>query len=111
MALKAMGYDVASVKVGNVEILYNSEYVGRAITLDEAAFTDGVCKAGNPISVDGAVANTAEAIGILLHDVYEDRPQATVVIGGYINTAVAENHSGVTVEEAARAAMKNVVFC
>ena len=111
MALKAMGYDVANIEVGRVEILYNSEYVARAITLDEAAFAEGVCKAGNPISVDGAVANGASAIGILLHDVYEDRPQATVVIGGYINTAVAQKHSGVTIDEAAKAAMKNVVFC
>lgn len=111
MALKAMGYSVAGVEVGGVEILYNSEYVGRAITLDEASFSDGVCKAGNPISVDGAIANDEDAVGILLHDVHEDRPQATVVIGGYINTAAAQEHSGVTIADEAKTAMKNVVFC
>jgi hypothetical protein len=50
-------------------------------------------------------------MGILLHDVYVERPQATVVIGGYINTAVAEAHSGVTIAVAAKTALKNVVFC
>ena len=110
MALKDMGYKYEAA-FGGVEILYNSDYVGRAITLDEAAFTEGVCKAGKPISVDGAVANSASAIGVLLHDVYEDRPQATVVIGGYINTAVAQKHSGVTIADEAKTAMKNVVFC
>ncbi len=109
MALKEMGYK-NEVNLG-VEILYNSDYVGRAVTLDEGAFAEGVCKAGNPISIDGEVANSADAIGVLLHDVHEDRPQATVVIGGYINTAAAQKHSGVTIADAAKTAMKNVVFC
>ena len=100
MAHAPMGYTRKVVALAP-EILFNSEYVGRAVTLDTASFADGVCKAGTPISAAGAVANTAEAMGILLHDVYEERPQATVVIGGYINTAVAQEHSGVTVAEEA----------
>ena len=92
------------------EILYNAEYVGDAITLDAAAFTAGVCKAGTPISKDGTVANSNAAVGILLHDVYEERPQGTIVIGGYIHTARAQAHSGVTIADAAKSAMKNVVF-
>lgn len=111
MALKGMSYSVGSIAIGDVEILYNSDYVGRALTLDETAFKDGVCLAGNPIAADGTAANTASAIGVLLHDVTEDRPQATVVVGGYINTAKAVAHSGVTIAEAAKTAMKNVVFC
>lgn len=95
----------------SVEILFNSEYVGRALTLDTAAFTDGVCKAGTPIALDGTVANDATAVGILLVDVYEERPQGTVVIGGYIHTARAQDHSGVTIADAAKTALKNVVFC
>lgn len=110
MAHAPMGYTRKVVALAP-EILFNSEYVGRAVTLDTASFADGVCKAGTPISAAGAVANTAEAMGILLHDVYEERPQATVVIGGYINTAVAQEHSGVTVAEEAKTALKNVVFC
>lgn len=110
MAHAPMGYTRNVVALAP-EILFNSEYVGRAVTLDTASFTEGVCKAGTPISAAGVVANTADAMGILLHDVYVERPQATVVIGGYINTAVAEAHSGVTVAEAAKTALKNVVFC
>ena len=110
MAIQKMGYEYAAVADG-VEILYNSEHVGRAVTLDEAAFTEGKCKAGTPISAAGAIANSADAMGILLYDVLQSRPQATVVIGGCINTAVAQEHSGVTVAEEAKTALKNVVFC
>ncbi|MBO4973438.1 MAG: hypothetical protein J6D17_01495 [Bacteroides sp.] len=110
MALANMSFSQRVVE-NSVEILFNSEYVGRALTLDSAAFTDGVCKAGTPIAANGTVANDATAVGILLVDVHEERPQGTVVIGGYIHTARAAKHSGVTVAEAARAALKNVVFC
>lgn len=109
MALANMAVTKNKV-IADVEILWNSEYVGRAITLDEAAFSDGVCKAGTPIGAGGVIANTAEALGVLLHDVALERPQGTIVIGGYINTAVAEDHSGVTITTEAKAAMKNVVF-
>ena len=104
MALEAMGYKTKTVSA-DVEILHNSEFVGDAITLDAAAFTDGVCKAGTPMAAKGA-----DAFGILLHDVDQKRPQGTVVVGGYINTAAAEAHSGVTISEAVKAALKNVVF-
>lgn len=110
MALAEMAVTHSKV-TGDVEILFNAEYVGRAVTLDTAAFTEGVCKAGTPISAVGAVANDASVMGILLHDVYEERPQATVVIGGYIHTERAQAHSGVTVAETAKTALKNVVFC
>lgn len=109
MALEAMGYKTKTVSA-DVEILYNSEFVGDAITLDAAAFTDGVCKAGTPMAAKGTKATGADAFGILLHDVDQKRPQGTVVVGGYINTAAAEAHSGVTISEAVKAALKNVVF-
>ena len=109
MAIQKMGFDVAVS--GGVEVLYNSDYVGKAITLDSAAFTNELCKAGTPIGANGTIANSASALGILLHDVHQARPQGTIVIGGYINTAAAQKHSGVTVAEDAKTAMKNVVFC
>lgn len=109
MAIQNMAFNVAAD--GGVEVLYNSEYVGKGITLDSAAFTEKVCKAGTPISATGTVANSASALGILLHDVHQDRPQGTVVIGGYINTKAAQAHSGVTIADEAKTAMKNVVFC
>lgn len=117
MALESMGYTTTAVG-GDVEILANSEYVGKAITLDTAAFgSDGMCKAGTPIASTGKKAatstttpKTSDALGILLHDVHKERPQGTVVIGGYINTSVAQTHSGVTYDDETKAALKNVVF-
>lgn len=119
MALGSMSYKSTSV-TGDVEILWNSEYVGRALTLDASAFTSGVCKAGTPMAADGKKAATtaaaqdtpasSTAVGILLHDVHDDRPQGTIVIGGYINKAKAQSHSGVTIDATAAAAMKNVVL-
>lgn len=110
MALANMAVNRSSVSP-DPEILYNARYTGKAITLDEGAFADGICKAGTPIGEGGVVANNADAMGVLLHDVYVERPQATIVIGGYIHTARAQEHSGVTIAEAAKDAMKNVVFC
>lgn len=109
MAHEVMGY-VSETIPGNVEILYNSAYVGYAVTLDTSAFTDGVCKAGTPMAASGNKATGSDAAGILLHDVYQERPQGTIVIGGYINTAVAEAHAGITIAEAVKTALKNVVF-
>lgn len=115
MALGTMGFTTQAAG-GDVQILYNSEYVGDAITLDTTAFTDGVCKAGTPLAADGKKAatngttKTSTAFGILLHDVYADRPQGTVVIGGYIDTSVAQTHSGVTYDAETKAALNNVVF-
>lgn len=119
MALGTMGYTRTAVG-GDVEILYNSEYVGDALTLDTTAFTSGVCLAGTPIALTGKIAVTTPATeedpassdvyGILLHDVYSERPIATVVIGGYINKAVAEEHSDVTYDATMMGTLKNVVF-
>ena len=109
MALAEMGYTRAEA-AGGVEILYNSEYVGDAVTLDESAFTEGVCKAGTPVTESGEIASGSDAFGILLHDVPLERPQGTAVIGGYINTAKAEEHSGVTISDSVKDALKNVVF-
>lgn len=117
MALGSMSYKSTAV-TGDVEILFNSAYVGKALTLDATAFTSGVCKAGTPMAADGKKAatsgesgsQTSTAVGILLHDVHDDRPQGTIVIGGYINKAKAQSHSGVTIDAIAAAAMKNVVL-
>lgn len=113
MALGTMKYAEVSASSG-VEILYNSEYVGKALTLDSTAFTSGICKAGTPMAADGKKAttttDTSNAIGILLEDVEESRPVGTIVIGGYINTAKAQAHSGVTVDAPTKTALKNVVF-
>lgn len=119
MALESMGYTGNSV-AGEVEILYKSNYEAEAITLDTTAFTDGVCKAGTPMAKDGkkatttagsgGAASTTTAFGVLLKDVYQDRPQGSVVYFGTINEDVAKSHSGVTIDATMKAAMNNIVF-
>ena len=64
---------------GDVQILKRRPFEGIAATLD---FTDvatknangkKVVKAGTPIGAAGTADNTATVVGILLHDVVEDR--------------------------------------
>ena len=100
---------------GDVEILKRPPFEGVAITLDftnVVAGADGnkVVLAGSPISAEGVVANTADAIGILLHDVDVARPQGTILKKAYINTAVAKAHSGVTIAAAVKTALPMIVF-
>lgn len=101
---------------GDVQILKRKPFEGIAMTLDFSAVTDTtdsgkkVIKAGTPIGKTGVVDNTTTVVGILLHDVVEERPQGTLLKKAYINTAVAEAHSGVTYADAVKAALPMVVF-
>lgn len=101
---------------GDVQILKRKPFEAVPMTLDFAsvtATTDSgkkIVKAGTPIGVAGVADNTATVVGILLHDVTEDRPQATLLKKAYINTAVAQAHSGVTYDAAVKSALPMVVF-
>ena len=100
---------------GDVQILKRIPFEGIPMTLDFTSVTDTVngvkvVKAGTPIGEDGVVDNTATVVGILLHDVTIDRPQGTLLKKAYINTAVAEAHSGVTYDADVKAALPMVVF-
>ena len=102
--------------VGDVQILKRKPFEGIPMTLDftlvESKLANGkkVVKAGTPIGAAGVVDNTATVVGILLHDVTEDRPQGTLLKKAYINTAVAERHSGVTYNAGVKTALPMVVF-
>lgn len=101
---------------GDVQILKRKPFEGIAKTLDFSAVVSTnsngkkIVKAGTPIGANGVVDNTATVVGILLHDVVEDRPQGTLLKKAYINTAVAEAHSGVEYAEAVKSALPMVVF-
>ena len=69
-----------------------------------------IVKAGTPIGAAGVADNTATVVGILLHDVTEDRPQGTLLKKAYIKTEVAKTHSGVTIDQAVKTALPMVVF-
>ena len=79
------------------------------VTITE--FADGVCKAGSPIGADGKIANTADAAGILLYDVYEENPNGSIVKAyATINLANAEANSGLTIAEEVKTTLANVTF-
>lgn len=90
MALGTMGY-TRTVVDGDVEILYNSEYVGDAITLDVSAFTNGVCKAGNGIAKDGKKASvtggTKGTWSVAISTAFAE--DETIVINGVTFTCAA----------------------
>ena len=110
-----MQYEQAEY-VGDVQILNRKPFEAIPITLDFTSVVTKlengkkVVKAGTPIGATGTVDNTATVVGILLHDVTEDRPQGTLLKKAYINTAVAKEHSGVTIEAAVKTALPMIVF-
>ena len=94
----------------NIDLLWHPDHKSRPVTLDYTG-TDGVIKAGTPISAAGAVANNGNAVGILLRDCYDGFHAAgNVVIDGFIRQDVAEEHSGVQLTDDAKRAMSKLVF-
>lgn len=102
--------------VGDVQILKRKPFEAIPMTLDfssvgtKLANGKKVVKAGTPIGSTGVLDNTGAVVGILLHDVTEDRPQGTLLKKAYIDTAVAQEHSGVTIEAAVKTALPMIVF-
>ena len=102
--------------LGDVQILNRKPFEAIPMTLNFSSVSDRlangkkVVKAGTPIGSEGVVDNTGTVVGILLHDVTEDRPQGTLLKKAYIKTSVAQEHSGVTIEHAVKTALPMVVF-
>lgn len=100
----------------DVQILNRKPFEAIPMTLDFSSVSDKlangkkVVKAGTPIGPAGVVDNTGTVVGILLHDVTEDRPQGTLLKKAYIKTEVAKTHSGVTIDQAVKTALPMVVF-
>lgn len=85
------------------------------ITLDDSAFTNGVCKAGNPISAEGKKVNAgtsdAAPIGILLYDVYDENPNGTLVRAfGVVDEANANANASITIAAGVKTALDKLVF-
>ena len=102
--------------LGDVQILKRKPFEGIPMTLDFSGVAETlkngkkVVKAGTPIGSAGTIDNTSTVVGILLHDVTEDRPQGTLLKKAYINKAVAEKHCGVTYDASVKAALPMIVF-
>ena len=116
MARGDMG--VKTYKVGTqTEILNRPSFEGIAITIDFSNVSDTdsdtkekIVKAGTPIDKDGKPQKTTPftgAIGVLLSDVYESRPQGTVLKKAYINHKRVTAHAGITYDDDFVAAMIN----
>lgn len=111
---------IDTLKVGaEEEILNRKEFQAVANTVDFTDVSDTadnglkVVKAGTPVDKDGKPVKStpwANAVGILLHDVYEDRPQTAVLKQAYINTTRAQKNSKLTYDGALAAAL-NLAGC
>jgi len=114
MARGDMTYKSVSIGTGSV-ILNRAEFEGVSMTLDFTNVTDEendkkIVKAGTPIDKSGVPVTATPwtgASGILLDDVYEDRPQGTILTKAYINVTNAQEHSGLTYDGALVTAMVN----
>lgn len=94
----------------NPNILAHPDRIVHSVELDMEA--QETYLAGSPISALGKLANDETAFGILLYDVHKSigGRVGTVVISGYIQQDVAAEWSGITVSDAAKSAMINVLF-
>lgn len=87
------------------------ELIAPVTITDSTLASAGVVKAGSPINADGAIDNTADAVGILLNDVYAENPNGALVKAfATINLANANANSGLTIAEAVKTALPNIVF-
>ena len=119
MARGDMGYNSVDVGLG-VEILNRTKFEGVSMTIDftsntstDAETGEKLVKAGTPIDKDGkAVASTpwTGSVGILLDDVYESRPQGTILKKAYINKTVAQENAGVTYDSTLEGMLPMIVF-
>ena len=119
MARGDMG--VVTQKVNsNVEILNRIPFEGVPMTIDFSGVSDTdaetgekVVKAGTPIDGTGKPQKTTPwtgAVGILLHDVYESRPQGTILKKAYINKTAAQANASVTYDTALEGLLPMIVF-
>ena len=116
MARGDMGVVTQKVNSG-VEILNRIPFEGVPMTIDFSGVSDTdaetgekVVKAGTPIDKDGKPQKTTPftgAVGILLHDVYEGRPQGTILKKAYINHKRVTAHAGITYDAKLVAALVN----
>lgn len=106
MARGDMKFDTLTVG-SEIEILNRKEFEAVAMTVDytgvDAVNGVKVVRAGTPVDKDGKVVGSTPwtgAIGLLLHDAYEEHPQVAVLKVGYVHTGRAQTNSGLTYDAA-----------
>lgn len=85
------------------------------VTLASTAFSNGVCKAGTPITSTGTKAVTSggsnNAKGILLNDVFDDNPNGSLIVAyASVNASQGASHSGVTYDTTLINTLSNITF-
>ena len=105
---------------GQVEILNRTPFEGVPMTIDFTSVSttdpdsgEKVVRAGMPISAAGVEVKTTPwtgAVGILLHDVYESRPQGTILKKAYINKTAAQANASVTYDATLEGMLPMIVF-
>lgn len=102
--------------LNGVDIVNRLPWAGVPMTIDftnvteKASNGEKVVKAGTPIDKDGVPIKATPwtgAVGILKIDVYEHRPQGTILTEAYIHTGRAQENSGLTYDGALVTAMNN----
>lgn len=118
MARGDMKVDTLAVS-GEIEILNRKEFEAVPMTVDYTGVSatadngEKIVKAGTPVDEDGKVISATPwtgAVGILLHDAYESRPQVAMLKVGYVNTGRAQTNSGLTYDAALTTAL-NAAGC
>lgn len=115
MARGSMEVETTSFGTGT-EILNRPPFKGVSMTIDFSDVTEDeetgekIVKAGTPIDKDGVPVSATPwtgAVGILLVDVREERPQGTILTEAYVHTGRAQKNSGLTYDGALVTAMNN----
>lgn len=105
MARGNMRYATTEIRPSGAEILNREVFEGVPMTIDFTGVSttddtgEKVVKAGSVISGTGTVVAATPwtgGAGILLFDVYEHRPQGTILKKAYINKSRAEQNAGIT---------------
>lgn len=91
--------------------LLGGELVEPITVTDDSLEENGVVKAGTPLDANGEIANSGDAKGILLNDVFSDNPNGAIVVAyAEINKDVAQTYSGITYTSAMISALSNITF-
>ena len=115
MARGSMAVETTVFGTG-AEILNRPPFKGVSMTIDFTDVTEDeetgkkIVKAGTPINKDGVPVSATPwtgAVGILLVDVREERPQGTILTEAYVHTGRAQKNSGLTYDGARVTAMNN----
>lgn len=115
MARGSMAVETTAFGTG-AEILNRPPFKGVSMTIDFTDVTEDeatgkkIVKAGTPINKDGVPVSATPwtgAVGILLVDVQEERPQGTILTEAYVHTGRAQKNSGLTYDGALVMAMNN----